>query len=322
RIAVGNESTAYYQFGAIIDPLSEFAQKTAAVLEVCCMMKIYNILYIGVIALSKVDGVYIEIYLNPLQSLKELPLKRFYRYVFDEELHFDATGQIERPSAYFTNVPEDPLLTLGMDVISPWLVRPVVADQDLDNLRLANLDAKQRAKGVTAVFELRNILIEGHCRDTTINGPPRGLQFVLGTASYPALVDTIVMANLGYLQLKANPGVFELSLREGRSKEIYDIESVGSEGWLSRSVEEIGYDVVLNTFEGVVIYPRVSRKPGKEKDNLLEDTTETEDTEDAGIWSSIKSSLILLLPGTGFGALKNRSRLRRRRIKPKSTSSQ
>lgn len=175
-----------------------------------------------------------------------------------------------------------------MDVISPWLVRPVVADQDLDNLRLANLDAKQRAKGVTAIFELRNILIEGHCRDTTINGPPRGLQFVLGTASYPALVDTIVMANLGYLQLKANPGVFELSLREGRSKEIYDIESVGSEGWLSRSVEEIGYDVVLNTFEGVVIYPRVSRKPGKEKDDLLEDT-ETEVTEDESIWSSIKS---------------------------------
>ncbi|RUS34131.1 hypothetical protein BC938DRAFT_482327 [Jimgerdemannia flammicorona] len=275
RVVKGDKDSACYHIGAIIDPLSEYAQKTAAILE----------------TLSKIDGVYMEIYLNPVQALTELPLKRFYRYVFDDSLHFDASEAIERPSAYFSNVPEDPLLTLGMDVISPWLVRPVVADQDLDNIRLAKLDPKQRVKGVTAVIELRNILIEGHCRDMTINGPPRGLQFVLGTASYPALVDTIVMANLGYLQLKANPGVFELSLREGRSRELYDIESVGSEGWTSRSVEEIGYDVVLNTFEGVVIYPRVTKKPGMEREELLEDAEEEEQSEDGGIWGSIKSKI-------------------------------
>ena len=47
----------------------------------------------------------------------------------------------------------------------------------------------------------------------------------LGTKQEPVVMDTIVMANLGYLQLKSNPGRWFLQLREGRSSEIYDITS-------------------------------------------------------------------------------------------------
>ncbi len=36
----------------------------------------------------------------------------------------------------------------------------------------------------------------GHCYDSQTGQPPRGLQFILGTNSTPAIVDTIVMANL------------------------------------------------------------------------------------------------------------------------------
>ena len=39
-------------------------------------------------------------------------------------------------------------------------------------------------------------------------------------------MDTIVMANLGYLQLKSSPGRWLMRLREGRSAELYDIVSV------------------------------------------------------------------------------------------------
>ena len=38
--------------------------------------------------------------------------------------------------------------------------------------------------------------VSGHCYDSTSMQPPRGLQFILGTATRPAVVDTIVMANL------------------------------------------------------------------------------------------------------------------------------
>lgn len=49
---------------------------------------------------------------------------------------------------------------------------------------------------VAAEYELEYLLLEGHCFDVTTGQPPRGLQFTLGTASDPVIVDTIVMANL------------------------------------------------------------------------------------------------------------------------------
>lgn len=72
-------------------------------------------------------------------------------------------------------------------------------------------------------FELEYLLLEGHAWDTTLGTPPRGLQLVLGTKDNPEAKDTIVMANLGYFQLKANPGAWILRLRPGRSEEIYEI---------------------------------------------------------------------------------------------------
>lgn len=44
-------------------------------------------------------------------------------------------------------------------------------------------------------------------------------QLVLETTPTP--VDTIVMENLGYFQLKAQPGAWDLSIADGRSSELY-----------------------------------------------------------------------------------------------------
>lgn len=49
---------------------------------------------------------------------------------------------------------------------------------------------------MAAEYELEYLLLEGHCFDVSTGQPPRGLQFTLGTASDPVIVDTIVMANL------------------------------------------------------------------------------------------------------------------------------
>lgn len=262
-IQIGQKETAMYYISAVVDPLSQTAQKWSTIL----------------MALSQIEGVYIELYLYPQLNLKELPIKRFYRYVLEPQLTFNATtGALIPPTAYFAHLPKDSLLTLGMDVIQSWLVTPKASIHDLDNIRPSNL-----AKGVDALFELKNILIEGHAFDVTTNSPPSGLQLLLGANNYPAMVDTIVMANLGYFQLKANPGVWTLQLREGKSKEIYDILSVGSEGWFSRSVNETGYEIVLNSFEGPIIYPRFVRKPGKENENIKDDEN------DDSIWDYFKN---------------------------------
>uniref|UniRef100_A0A1X7TRA6 Glucosyltransferase 24 catalytic domain-containing protein n=1 Tax=Amphimedon queenslandica TaxID=400682 RepID=A0A1X7TRA6_AMPQE len=56
-----------------------------------------------------------------------------------------------------------------------------------------------------------------------MDSPIPGLQYVMGTDTDPELYDTIVMANLGYFQLKGKPGAWKLRLREGRSSEVYQI---------------------------------------------------------------------------------------------------
>lgn len=158
---------------------------------------------------------------------------------------------------------------MGFEVPPAWVVVSKECIHDLDNIVLSKLSPTARETGINAIYELKNILIDGHARDISQNNP-RGIQIILGTEHRPHVVDTIVMANLGYLQLKANPGVWTLDLKEGRSREIFEIQSVGSEGWSSRDVAAIGSDIVLTSFEGATIYPRLVRREGKDMEDVLE----------------------------------------------------
>ena len=59
----------------------------------------------------------------------------------------------------------------------------------------------------------------GHqCSSKCLQYHPRGLQLYLGTAQQPHQLDTLVMSNLGYFQLKAGPGVWDLQLAPGLQK--------------------------------------------------------------------------------------------------------
>ena len=68
--------------------------------------------------------------------------------------------------------------------------------------------------------------------------------------------DTIVMANLGYLQLKSNPGRWFLNLREGRSADLYDI--VSHEGTEQTDDSEGSIQVLIDSFQSKVIFPLFS----------------------------------------------------------------
>ncbi|VDK58566.1 unnamed protein product [Cylicostephanus goldi] len=171
------------------------------------------------------------------------------------------------------------------------MVESVYAEADLDNIRMESAQSD-----VLAEFSLEHILLEGHCFDEVSGSPPRGLQFVLGTPAHPTRFDTIVMANLGYFQLKASPGAWVLQLREGKSKDIYqlsesmegDVNSSGSMRVLivSRSFEYYWY--VLDSFSGKTIRVRVAKKPGMEQRSLLA----SDDEEGGGIWSTISNTLV------------------------------
>lgn len=249
-IHVGEASTASIHFVAVINPASELGQKWAPILEV----------------LSQLDGVYMRIFLNPQEKLSELPVKRFYRYVLDSAPSFDDAGKVISRGATFKGIPSEALLNLGMDVPPVWLVAAKNSIHDLDNLKLSSIKSD-----VDAGYELEHILIEGHSRETS-GGAPRGVQLLLGTESNTHFDDTIIMANLGYFQFKANPGYYNIYLKEGRSSEIFDIISVGAKGYNAVPGDE-GTEVALMDFQGTTLYPRLERKAGMELEDVLEEST-------------------------------------------------
>jgi UDP-glucose:glycoprotein glucosyltransferase len=239
----------------LLDPLSEGAQKWIAILEK------HEELF---------PEVYFELYLNPAQH-SETPLKRFYRYSVEPRVQYDNKGNEIPAQVTFNGLSVDPIYTLGMDVPPSWLVRPREALYDLDNVQPSILPPD----GLHALFSLDYLVVEGHARETKSNSPPRGVQLQLTTSSpaanhTPSVVDdTQVVANLGYLQFKARPGTFNLTIREGGGREVYNIDSVGSEGWNSPSVEDSGEELTVMSFEGLTLYPRLSRKPGMERVDVL-----------------------------------------------------
>lgn len=121
----------------------------------------------------------------------------YYRFVWHTSLYApEGDGLGDPPSAFFDQLPGKSLLTLGVDAPHNWMVTPIRADEDLDNLRLIDIAARTGDHRIEAEFELEYLLLEGHCLDESTRQPPRGLQFTLGTAEKLDRYDTIVMANL------------------------------------------------------------------------------------------------------------------------------
>ncbi|KAI0431302.1 UDP-glucose:glycoprotein glucosyltransferase [Xylaria sp. FL1042] len=248
-IDVGDSESADIHLVALLNPTSEIGQRWAPILKV----------------LSELNGVFLRIYLNPSEKLEELPIKRFFRYVLQSEPSFDDNGVLHPQGATFKGLPSEALLNLGMDIPPAWLVAAKHSVHDLDNLKLSSIKSD-----VEAIYELEHILIEGHSRQLPGGGPPRGVQLLLGTERDPHFADTIIMANIGYFQFKANPGYYDIHLQEGRSSDIFDIISVGAKGYEAVPGDE-GTEVALMDFQGTTLYPRLKRKEGMEAADVLED---------------------------------------------------
>uniref|UniRef100_A0A673L9S3 UDP-glucose ceramide glucosyltransferase-like 1 n=1 Tax=Sinocyclocheilus rhinocerous TaxID=307959 RepID=A0A673L9S3_9TELE len=242
------EDEVFYDVVAIVDPLTRDAQKLAPLLVVRTTLVMSKSLFLS-----------------------------FYRYVLEPDVSFFGNNSLSPgPVARFTEIPESPLLTLNMITPESWMVEAFRSPYDLDNIHL------QEVSGVVnAEYELEYLLLEGHCFDLSTGQPPRGLQFTLGMRQEPLMHDTIVMANLGYFQLKANPGAWMLRLREGRSEDIYQIQAHdGTDSPLDAG----DVILVLNSFHSKIIKVRVQKKPDKLNEDLL-----SEGTESKGLWDSITS---------------------------------
>jgi len=251
---------------AIIDPLSKGAQKITPTL----------------LALSKVVNSKIRIFLNCVEKHSELPQKSYFRLVLEPELTFTSKGEFSSgPIAKFNNLPEEPIFTMHHHIPDNWLIEPVNSIYDLDNIKLASVEGDV----VHSEFELENLLLEGHCFEAYTGNPPRGLQLSLGTKQVENVMDTIVMANLGYLQLKSSPGRWLLKLRQGRSNELYDIASI--DGKETQANEEL--PILISSFQSKIVKLRVAKKPDKRDEELLQ--SEDKSDSSGGLWNSITSTL-------------------------------
>lgn len=256
------EGETYYDVVAVVDPVTREAQRLAPLLLV----------------LAQLINMSLRVFMNCQSKLSDMPLKSFYRYVLEPEISFTADNSFAKgPIAKFLDMPQSPLFTLNLNTPESWMVESVRTPYDLDNIYLEEVDSI-----VAAEYELEYLLLEGHCYDITTGQPPRGLQFTLGTSANPTTVDTIVMANLGYFQLKANPGAWILRLRKGRSDDIYRIYSHDGTDSPPDANDVV---VILNNFKSKIIKVKVQKKADMANEDLLSDGT---NENESGFWDSFK----------------------------------
>ncbi|KYQ99832.1 glycosyltransferase [Tieghemostelium lacteum] len=258
------------KFTLVLNPFTKVAQKIVPIVE----------------AFSKTLNISVDVLVNPPVSISEFPMKNYYHYVMQLDMKFDdKTGKLlsSQTSGTITNLPESRVLTLAMDIPGSWLVQPIVAKYDLDNIRLKDLGQENV---LNAVFELENLVVEGSCLDVTLRGPPAGLEIELTPVgnSLTETQDTIVMSNLGYYQLKSNPGIWKLSLKPGRSSDISQIYDSDKEITLDHQ------SVIIDQLYVPTGNLYIRRKKGKEYESLIQEDEEPKQPqatkEPPSLWSS------------------------------------
>lgn len=238
---------------AMIDPFSPKARKLATILRF----------------LKQHLDVGMKIFLNPSSSPSVSQLSSFYRYLLPQE----ESGQEDVEFVRFTDMPVDKVLTMNVDVPENWLVAPVEAEHDLDNILLQDLKENET---LNASFELDSLLVTGSCIDRSAKSQkdltPRGVQLHLGNTTDAHVTDTLVMSNLGYFQLKSSPGHWMLSLAPGRSRELFTIP-VTDQNTPSTSVPPDVFEtpILVKDFTSSHMQFFVQKRPGKEGEDVLDE---------------------------------------------------
>ena len=155
----------------------------------------------------------------------------------------------------------------------------------------------------TIEYGLKSLLFSGQCYDVSKNTPPNGLQLTLNRARSSEIhseseaeiqpdgsqsmsnqvqlfgsnesTDTLVMKTVGYWQLSANPGVWDLRIApKSRGAEIYDmvegiITSSGRVQLVNNSTPTNSKILVMKDFTNQASFLLVKRKKGLEEASLF-----------------------------------------------------
>ena len=236
---------------AVLDPISEKGQVYTALLK----------------SLSQIPEIKISVILSPKPGLTEIPLKRFYRANIPAKPEFDKDTGKRRVKIILFSLICLSQLYLILILTSPapgllFLSQVFMILTTLSWTRLMSLFS--RLNTFSRIYYFRAMLLM--LPPTRLLG---GVALELGTVS-TVMTDTSIMANLGYFQLKANPGLWSLNIKKGSSAEVFEFKTVGIPNKNSR-VEVADESLVFITeMTGLTIYPTFKRKPGMEHQDVLE----------------------------------------------------
>ena len=166
-----------------------------------------------------------HVILNPVGEMGSLPIKGYYRFVIQAKMEFNADGSVSQSQrASFSNLPVSKLLSMNLHPPNAWFVSAAECVHDMDNIQLDKLESHETS--LSATYRLDHILVTGHCVDHSTREPPAGLALKLHASAHgdkPKVLesDTLVMSNLGYFQLKAKPGLFNLTIAKGKSRDMF-----------------------------------------------------------------------------------------------------
>lgn len=146
----------------------------------------------------------------------------FSKFVMETKPRFEDHFQMRiSSSGVFSRLPQQKVLTVSVEPPRAWFVASYATNYDMDNVVLMNLP--EEVENLHVEYELRNLIVEGSCVDEEEN-PPQGLKLILENDAGIS-VDTLVMSNLGYFQLKApTPGRWILRLATGASSEVFSLK--------------------------------------------------------------------------------------------------
>ena len=284
----------------ILDPLTEPTQRVAPIL----------------IAIRDSLKIPLRLMLAPRLTVStELPLSSYYRFVVDADSEDPKASFHNLPTNHLLtlrmDVPEifDVQQSSAVeDADNLRCIPPYGCGDQAHLLAKGQVPNEGAQAGPTRIeYQLKNLLLFGQCHDLSKNTSPNGLQLTLDRSSIKSLsrpsaveidgkgvisssppsvstgsheehADTLVMKTVGYWQLRANPGVWELTIAEhSRGAQIFDmVEGIATATGrlkLKRSDKMESKILSLKDFTNHGRVLTVLRKKGFEQTELFEENT-------------------------------------------------
>ncbi|KAH3684201.1 hypothetical protein WICPIJ_004844 [Wickerhamomyces pijperi] len=174
----------------IVDPILPLTQHLLPLVEVLKGLSFVNLVTV----------------FAPEASIRKVDLQRFYRANVQTSVKFNSLGGVDdEVSLKFENVPEKTILRLNLETPRSWLTMVNQSLGDLENI-LISYSGNEKA-----VFELKNIII-----DCDVGGSiPKNAVFEIGGG-----YDQSAISGSSYVQLKSNPGIWNVDLKSDESYEL------------------------------------------------------------------------------------------------------